>query len=255
MDPDGTIANYMWNFGDGSGLGGRPPVTTHSYTTGSYTASLFVVDSMSESSATALRTLSVVNQPPVASFTVSCVGLRCVYDGSSSSDADDGIYYRWAFGDGGWGSERTGAHNYTTAGTYAITLTVIDSAGQAVSTSRTVTVAVSPPLPIHIGDIDGSTFSQPKTWNAFAMIEVHAAVHGAVGGMTITGSWDDGTAGSCTTDSSGRCVAGKYDIPRKAVAATFTVTSAAGASFVYGASANHDPDRDSNGTVIRIKRP
>jgi hypothetical protein len=36
---------------------------------------------------------------------------------------------------------------------------------------------------------------------------------------------------------------------------TFTVTSAAGASFVYGAAANHDIDRESNGTVIRIRRP
>ena len=45
------------------------------------------------------------------------------------------------------------------------------------------------------------------------------------------------------------------DIPRKAPAVTFTITSAAGASFVYAAAANHDMDRDSNGTVIRIWRP
>ena len=254
MDPDGAIANYGWNFGDGSGMPGGP-IVTHSYKTGTYTASLLVVDSFGQSSNTAQRTLSVVNQLPVASFTVTCDGLHCAYDASSSSDADDGIYYRWTFGDGGWGGDRTGTHNYGAGGTYTIVLTVSDSAGQAVTASRTVTVAPSPPVAIHIGDIDGSTSSQPKTWNAFATIGVHTATHGAAAGTTVWGSWDDGTAGSCTTDSSGRCVVGKYDIPRKAPAVTFTITSAAGASFVYAAAANHDLDRDSNGTVIRIRRP
>ena len=253
LDPDGTISGYFWNFGDGSG--GAGAIVTHSYKTGTYTASLVVVDGLGQSGNTAQRTLSVVNQPPVPSFTVTCVGLRCTYDGSSSSDADDGIYFRWTFGDGGWSGDRTGTHDYWAAGTYTIALTVFDSAEQAVTTSRTVTVAPSPPVAIHIGDIDGSTSNQPKTWNAFATIDVHTAAHGAAAGTTVWGSWDDGTAGSCTTDSSGRCVVGKYDIPRKAPAVTFTITSAAGASFVYGAAANHDLDRDSNGTVIRIRRP
>ena len=154
-----------------------------------------------------------------------------------------------------WSIDRTGTHDYWAAGTYTIALTVIDSAGQAVTASRTVTVAPSPPVAIHIGDIDGSTYNQPKTWNAFATIDVHTAAHGAAAGTTIWGSWDDGSGGSCTTDSSGRCVVGKYDIPRKSPAVTFTITTAAGASFVYGAAANHDVDRDSNGTVIRIRRP
>ena len=253
LDPDGTINGYFWNFGDGSGRSGA--IVTHSYKTGTYTASLVVADALGHSSDAAQQTLSVVNQPPVPSFTVTCVGLHCTYDASSSSDADDGIYFRWTFGDGGWSIDRTGSHNYWAAGTYTIALTVIDSAGQAVTASRTVTVAPSPPVAIHIGDIDGSTSNQPKTWNAFATIDVHTAAHGAAAGTTVWGSWDDGTAGSCTTDSSGRCVVGKYDIPRKAPAVTFTITSAAGASFVYGAAANHDLDRDSNGTVIRIRRP
>ena len=255
LDPDGTISGYSWNFGDGSGTGGGPSIVTHSYKTGTYTASLVVLDGLGQSSNTAQRTLSVVNQPPVPSFTVTCVGLHCTYDASSSSDADDGIYFRWTFGDGGWSIDRTGTHDYWAAGTYTIALTVNDSAGQAVTASRTVTVAPSPPVAIHIGDIDGSTSNQPKTWNAYATIDVHTAAHGAAAGTTVWGSWDDGAAGSCTTDSSGRCVVGKYDIPRKAPAVTFTITSAAGASFVYGAAANHDLDRDSNGTAIRIRRP
>ena len=130
---------YFWNFGDGSG--GAGAIVTHSYKTGTYTASLVVVDNLGQSGNTAQRTLSVVNQPPVPSFTVTCVGLHCTYDASSSSDADDGIYFRWTFGDGGWSGDRTGTHDYWAAGTYTIALTVSDSAQQAVTTSRAVTVA------------------------------------------------------------------------------------------------------------------
>ena len=259
LDPDGTISEYRWNFGDGWGVGSGGSIVTHAYRTGTYTASLVVVDGVYHTSDTAQRTLSVVNNPPVASFTVTCVDLRCTFDGSSSSDPDDGIsYFLWTFGDG-YSNATTGPREirtYWQAGTYTVKLTVFDLAQQATtSTSRTVTVTAPPPVSIHIGDLDGSTDNWQKTWNASAAIEVHTAAHGAVGGITITGSWDDGTAASCWTDSSGRCVIPKYNIPRKASAVTFTITAAVGTSFAYGAAANHDADGDSNGTVIRIRRP
>ena len=255
MDPDGAIANYGLELRRRVGHAGRAHRHSllqdrhlHRLPSLSWTAWAKAATRPSG------RSASSTNRP-YASFTVTCVGLHCAYDASSSSDADDGIYFRWTFGDGGWSVDRTGSHDYGAAGTYTIALTVTDSAQQAVTASRTVTVAPSPPVAIHIGDIDGSTSNQPKTWNAFATIDVHTAAHGAAAGTTVWGSWDDGTAGSCTTDSSGRCVVGKYNIPRKAPAVTFTITSAAGASFVYAAAANHDLDRDSNGTVIRIRRP
>ncbi|HYG95597.1 MAG TPA: beta-propeller fold lactonase family protein [Solirubrobacterales bacterium] len=44
-DPDGTIARYDWNFGDGATLAGGDPVPTHSYAkAGAYPVSLTVVD-------------------------------------------------------------------------------------------------------------------------------------------------------------------------------------------------------------------
>ena len=163
----------------------------------------------------------------------------------------------WTFGNGS-GAATTGptaVYPYWQAGTSTITLTVFDLAQQATTTSRTVTVIAPPPVSIHIGDLDGSTHNQQKTWNASATIEVHTSAHGAVGGITITGSWDDGTAASCWTDSSGRCVIPKYNIPRKASAVMFTITGAVGTSFAYGAAANHDADGDSNRTVIHVRRP
>lgn len=44
-DPDGTIVNYAWDFGDGSTISGSDPVVTYAYTAnGSYIVNLVVTD-------------------------------------------------------------------------------------------------------------------------------------------------------------------------------------------------------------------
>src|SRR6185503_4007459 len=53
-DPDGYIASYFWNFGDGSTSSSANP--THTYNAGSYTASLTVTDN---SGATATRNVTI----------------------------------------------------------------------------------------------------------------------------------------------------------------------------------------------------
>src|SRR5207245_2521110 len=65
-DPDGTIVNYSWTFGDGGNSSGATP--THIYANaGTYTASLTVTDNIgAQSSANAAVTISTGNQSPVA---------------------------------------------------------------------------------------------------------------------------------------------------------------------------------------------
>jgi serine protease len=76
---------------------------------------------------------------PTASFTYSCAGLTCSFDGSGSSDDIGIVAYDWSFGDG-FGSGVTTEHAYASAGTYTVTLTVTDTAGQVERQSRAVTV-------------------------------------------------------------------------------------------------------------------
>ena len=53
---------------------------------------------------------------PTASFTSSCTGLSCTFDGSGSSAPGSTITgYAWSFGDGGSGSGQTASHAYAAA--------------------------------------------------------------------------------------------------------------------------------------------
>lgn len=50
------------------------------------------------------------------------------------------VSYRWTFGDGEKGSGSSITHTYEKAGTYEVTLRVIDSAGRVGETTETITV-------------------------------------------------------------------------------------------------------------------
>jgi len=88
------------------------------------------------------------SQLPTASFTYTCTGLACSFDGSGSSDPDGAITsYSWNFGDATTGSGVSVSHIYTAAGTYNVTLTVTDDDGE----TDTETKAVSVSLPTDTG--------------------------------------------------------------------------------------------------------
>lgn len=83
-----------------------------------------------------------VDQEPVASFGFVCNGLDCSFDGSGSSDSEGDITsWSWDFGDGATASGVSPGHVYAQAGSYSVSLTVSDSAGQLDGSVKSVTVA------------------------------------------------------------------------------------------------------------------
>src|SRR5207247_8524232 len=75
-DPDGTIASYSWNFGDGFTSTAQNP--SHSYgATGGYSVTLQVTDDQGAQSPVTTKTVNVTvaNQAPTANFTFRCSGL------------------------------------------------------------------------------------------------------------------------------------------------------------------------------------
>ncbi|WP_109505942.1 PKD domain-containing protein [Nocardioides speluncae] len=156
-DPDGTIASYSWDFGDGSpaGSGATPD---HTYAAdGTYDVTLTVTDNLGRTASQTLE-VSVLNESPVADFSATPSELSVSVDGTDSDDPDGSIAsYAWNFGDGNTDTGPTASHTYAASGTYNVTLTVTDNQGATDSITKPVTVS-STPIGI-VSDAFGRTVS------------------------------------------------------------------------------------------------
>ena len=139
-DPDGTISSRIWNFGDGSSSAEKDP--THSYANaGTYTVTLLVTDDRG-SQDNESRTVSVeeVNAAPTARFKFECNILKCTFKDNSMDPEKDIRLYSWDFNDGETSNKKDPVHVYDKGGTYIVTHTVTDNAGQTSSVERKVLV-------------------------------------------------------------------------------------------------------------------
>jgi hypothetical protein len=82
---------------------------------------------------------------------------------------------------------------------------------------------------------------------------VHNGSESLVSGATVSGIWGSSTSVSCTTDASGSC--STTVSVRRAPSASFSVTNIVYTGSTYNAGDNHDPDGDSNGTMITVNAP
>ncbi len=95
-----------------------------------------------------LATNAQPNVPPTADFTPDCTINVCDFDGSASIDSDgDIVSYAWDFGDGGTATGPIVNHPYAAAGTYTVTLTVVDDRGGIDDHQIDVTVDDPPNVP------------------------------------------------------------------------------------------------------------
>ncbi len=149
-DPESDIANYAWDFGDGSFTNTTAGSVQHVYTAaGSYTAKVRVTDS--EWPACASTTVTITkyspgaNSPPqVGSFSATLsndtFGLpnsRTTFSLQVADQDNDSLFIIWVFGDGKTATSTTPAsttqrtvttsHVYTAVGRYTVTATVTDN--------------------------------------------------------------------------------------------------------------------------------
>jgi RHS repeat-associated protein len=148
---DFGIWDYTWNFGDGTtGTGQRP---THAYATrGPHTITLTVRDHAGQTDSDQGIVSFSANNPPVARITApaqidernaSASVWTAAFSGSASTD-DIGIWrYEWNFGDGGTSTGRDVSHGFGRTGTFTVTLTVYDHAGQSNSVTHQITVVAN----------------------------------------------------------------------------------------------------------------
>jgi len=147
-DPDGSIIDVRWDFGDGTSSEVRSP--THQYADdGAYTVTLTAKDNDGASNTTS-RVVQVGNSLAFVFFEMSMLSptsLENVSFVDRSSDPDGTIVSRnWSFGDSSWSEDASPVHRYARPSDYVIVLSVEDDDGGVNSTQMTVRVRNLPPV-------------------------------------------------------------------------------------------------------------
>jgi outer membrane protein assembly factor BamB/plastocyanin len=145
---ENSIASYTWTFTDitPQTLSGKNPTYTF-VTPGTYIVTLKVTDAAGNwaTDTTVITILDVTK--PVANAgedrTVN-VGTTVTFDAGGSSDNVGIVSYEWDFGDGTTGTGKTTTHIYANTGTYTVTLTAKDAAGNTATHTIAVTVEAPP---------------------------------------------------------------------------------------------------------------
>ncbi len=138
IDPEGRMASYQWDFGDGARSHETNPV--HIFEApGTFTVLLTVTDAAGQSATrqrpltvtgVETRTASVVPDFGFSPETIR-IGSNVAFFDQSSADGTTIVAYQWNFGDGSPPkSEANPVHVFQHAGTYTVTLTLTDASGQ-----------------------------------------------------------------------------------------------------------------------------
>lgn len=139
-DGDGEIVTYDWQFGDSQSSELENP--THTYdSAGTYTVTLTVTDSNGQTGSRSKNvTVAGSSSAPNAAFSFTTEGLTVSY--TDNSDDSDGtiISHSWSFGDGNTSNEANPTHTYSEAGSYSVTLQVVDNDGLIDSVTEVVDV-------------------------------------------------------------------------------------------------------------------
>jgi PKD repeat protein len=148
-DPDGTVASWRWDFGDGATSTQRNPSRRYA-SAGQYTVTLRVTDddgaTDTQSHPANPTAAPAPKDPPRAEFEVSCQDLRCTFV-DRSTDSDGSLAsWSWTFGDGSTSSERNPSHTYAAGGRYDVLLMVTDDDGAA-DTKTHPADPTAPPTP------------------------------------------------------------------------------------------------------------
>src|SRR6266550_3891933 len=163
--------SYLWSYGDGSSGAGLQVTYTYN-SDGTYQVTLTVADSQGNTS-TEVESAVVGKSSLQDGFTYSPISPQpsdnINFTGSARGGAPP-YTYSWDFGNGASASGASATYSYATAGSYMVTLTVIDSRSHSNNTSQSLTI-YSPAQPDFRLNTDQSTLNvQPGTVQSLAII-------------------------------------------------------------------------------------
>ena len=193
---------YRWNFGDGSRvITDDDEDIVHTFDiAGMYNVSLIVIDSTGRAAADNM--LTIVDEPPsppplrlieiIPSATEGIAPATFEFEANVTGGIEP-YTYRWNFGDGSRESGNDGIieHTFEEAGTYNVSLIVIDSAGRTAYDS--ILITVEPPSPPPLTSVD--IISNATESIAPATFEFEANVTGGIEPYTYRWNFGDGSGG------------------------------------------------------------
>ena len=128
----GTINSYKWDFGDGTPIvTSTSPSSNHVYAApGSYRIRLKILGSNNCEDTTSRLVHIQASVGCQANFRDSIVGKKVYFFGNPHQYQSDSLVTHWSFGDGtSVGNVRNPVHQYTSAGSYLVCLTIKTQAG------------------------------------------------------------------------------------------------------------------------------
>lgn len=129
--------SLAWGFGDGTTASGFNP--SHIYgASGLYTINLMAYNDCGTGDTISFNLRICDTLSPQLSANVQIDSL--FFDASGSNATG----FAWDFGDGSTDTNRSGGYQYSTPGTYTVSLTVYNACGDTLSTSQTITVCGAP---------------------------------------------------------------------------------------------------------------
>ena len=147
FDSDGAIVSYNWDFGDTTRQDNASSNVSHIYNRpGEYTITLEVIDNFGASNISQ-KNLTVNNRKPTARISYTSLVVKAPgslsFSGQNSFDEDGNIVsYAWVVSNGQVSSLQNPTFQFTSEGSFTVTLTVTDDFGD--SNSSQVVVNVSP---------------------------------------------------------------------------------------------------------------
>ncbi len=224
VDPDGSVVNRTWDFGDGStGYGEN---VMHEYeSNGTYAVTLTVTDD-DGGVGTIQKYVDVWNVPPYANFSYSPISPSTsdmIQFNDTSVDPDGSVVNRtWDFGDGSIGYGKNAVHSYADDGTYAVMLIVRDNDNGTSNITKYVNVSNVAPLPdfsfspssprdvdvIHFTDASYDTDGSVVAWlwdfgdghNSTLQNPTHIYSDDGIYTVKLTATDDDGSSASVSKD-------------------------------------------------------
>jgi PKD repeat protein len=199
-DSDGQIASYAWDWeseGAYDWTGAEPVVSYMFPAAGSHRVTLQVTDDDGATATTSQVVGIAERRGPTAAVTIGLEApsiLDTVQFTDSSQPGDRAIAsWLWSFGDGAESSDQHPTHQYTTKGTFSVTLTVTDTEGATSRATKTLEVVNLVPVAVVTVQRDGASIGQTITFDASTSTDRD--------GQIVGYAWDWDSDGTIDTTS------------------------------------------------------